>query len=499
MQEKIKVILTNRLATFQNIDVVQHDYLDPYFTYRAPGYRYTRLYKMGVWDGYIHILKNSQVPSGLFLQRAHEISVTEDVKFLVADQRVAVKFCSMPPRVKSMCRPYQRECVQKMVKHSRVGGLILNATGTGKTFIAGAYFSRATGYGVFVVDELTLLAQSQQNLSEVLQEEVGIVGNQQFDPRRITVATVQTIHRHRQDTAFKKWTRKITTVFLDEIHTAMNRRNIQSVRAINPLTVFGLTATLEISKTDIMVRAVSLAGPPIYDYPIDKGMREGHLSVGVVCAVDWHHQGAGGDYQSDYKDLIVHSRSRNDLIEGLVKEGVKRGKFVILILDRIAHLKIFHQRLKRAKIRHRLVYGACSKDARRKAVASMDKGQLQVIVTNRVFSKGVDIQTCDVIIDGTAGRSKNNALQRFGRGVRLSEGKRGLIHFDIGDLHLYSYGDVITPKNRFHVCTMSRRRAFSASNIGIFTIPNYTTPSEIYQQSELRLQNEVDRRVLKPS
>ena len=92
MAEKIRVILTNRQAIFQNVDVVQHDYMAPYFTYRAPGYRYTRLYKMGVWDGYIQLLKNNRVPSGLFLQRKHEIEVTEDVKFLVTDNRITPNF-----------------------------------------------------------------------------------------------------------------------------------------------------------------------------------------------------------------------------------------------------------------------------------------------------------------------------------------------------------------------------------------------------------------------
>src|SRR5438105_1362935 len=89
-------------------------------------------------------------------------------------------------------RPYQKEAVEAMIKASSNGGLILAATGVGKTFLAAEYMRRLDGMSVFIVDELALLEQSRRALEAALGEKVGVVGRSEFDPRRVTVATVQT-------------------------------------------------------------------------------------------------------------------------------------------------------------------------------------------------------------------------------------------------------------------------------------------------------------------
>jgi len=471
------------------MDPIIHELLLPYFSFKPPGYYFAPLYKMGAWDGNIRLLKNSKVPAGLFLEKRREIGFTEEVKFRVDDQRVSPSFVAMPQRVERRCRPYQRQCVIAMQACARCGGLLLNATGTGKTFTAGAYFSPLTTAGAFVVDELTLLEQARAELSQVLGEPVGIIGNQQFEPERITVCTVQTLHKHRQKAAYIKWARDIETVFLDEIHTALNRRNIETVRAIMPLTVFGLTATLELNKAHIRTRATALAGPVVFDYPIEQGMDEGHLSSGVVCAVDWRYDGLGGDYQHDYEGQIVRSKSRNNLIEQLVVEGVKRKKFVVVLVERIAHLRILHKRMQRAGIKHAMVYGEKTQTQRQQAIDDMNLGELRVIIANRVFAKGVDIRACDVIIDATASRSKNSALQRFGRGVRLYKGKSGLLHFDVGDM---AHG--AASENRFTTCTRSRRRAFRQANIPALRADARLGARVLYDRAEKFLRKHVAQR-----
>jgi superfamily II DNA or RNA helicase len=62
----------------------------------------------------------------------------------------------------------------------------------------------------------------------------------------------------------------------------------------------------------------------------------------------------------------------------------------------------------------------------------------------------------DMLIDTAAMKSKNDARQKFGRGVRLCEGKSGLIYFDIRD-----------DGNRFEAAAKSRARALKDQQISV--------------------------------
>jgi superfamily II DNA or RNA helicase len=348
-----------------------------------------------------------------------------------------------------------------MVAASKLGGgLILSATGSGKTFVAGLYLSHLQGTACFIVDELSLLDQAQRELSEVLKEPVGWVGESRFEPQRVTVATIQTLHKHRKRADFLAWYRKLTVVFIDEIHVALNSRNIDVVKLIRPKVVFGLTATLEIQKWPVFLQAVSLAGPVIYTYPLAQGVAEHVLTPGVVCRVMFPAAGLDLPYMTEYKKLIVQSKDRNTCVERIVRAGLHRNRTVILLVERLAHLGIFHRRFQ--DIPHELIYGARNRQERVDAKRAMDSGELRLIIANKVFGKGVDIRRVDMIVDATAGRSQNNVIQRFGRGVRTVSGKTGLLYFDVSDS---DSGCVV--KNRFAAAARSRARAYEKAGIKV--------------------------------
>jgi len=58
---------------------------------------------------------------------------------------------------------------------------------------------------------------------------------------------------------------------------------------------------------------------------------------------------------------------------------------------------------------------------------------VRVILANSVFKKGIDIKRVDAIVDAAAGRSESDAVQKYGRGIRLHDEKTGLLYFDVND------------------------------------------------------------------
>jgi hypothetical protein len=99
----------------------------------------------------------------------------------------------------------------------------------------------------------------------------------------------------------------------------------------------------------------------------------------------------------------------------------------------------------------------------------------------------VSINAIDVMIDGASQRSKNDARQKYGRGVRLNKGKRGLIYFDVG----YKNPEGVTRDddnwNRFERNARSRRTAFRKAQTKVTAIEWEKNPKGIYKLAEKEL------------
>lgn len=466
---KVRVILKNRWALFYCDPEIQIR-LKKYFRYQPPGFEWTYGYQNG-GDGYKNFLLRGRVPSGLFLEQQTAIGKRFDL--VVENEIVSPSFVKGTIDI----RDYQETGLQAMMSHP-TGGLILSATGTGKTRLAAAYFERLVGRGLFIVDELGLLEQTRLAFSQLLAGEIGVVGRGEFHPERITVATIQTLARHQKETEFKKWFASLTAVIIDELHVALNRRNIDIVSKIKPLSVFGLTGTLEMEKLHARIPAVAIAGPPIFKYSAVKGMADGVLSQGLVVHLEgesprWHPR----DSTEDYRVSIVRNWDRNSCIADLVMEGISRGRRPTVMVEAREHLYILEKIFQGKGVRYRALSGKVKAKDRLHAIELLDRGEISLILATRVFGKGIDAESVDLIIDATGLPSGNNAQQRFGRGTRMSEKTRGktLIHIDISDTN-----------GRFLMNARARKEAFKAAGIPQIVL-TWTGAPDILSAAEKKL------------
>ena len=278
--KKIRALVTNRVAYLS--PKTPRDRLMPFFSFSHPQFQFIKRRYPG-WDGRINFMNaNNELPAGLFWAVRDEVARETGIKFKVRTKTRGV----VSRKGLSSQRTYQNDCVDRMLASIRHGGgLVLNATGTGKTRIAAIFASRVDAELCFIVDQLDLLEQAVKELEDTLGEKIGYVGNSVYKPRRVTVATVQTIHKHIRNKKFRKWFRSLELLIIDEIHVQMAKRNFKTVEKIQPKAVFGLTATLELRKKPVRVRAYAICGPVLYEYPLAKGMEENVLSKGVIVRV----------------------------------------------------------------------------------------------------------------------------------------------------------------------------------------------------------------------
>lgn len=478
----LNIVLTNRSAIFK-CGPERMLRLKKYFRYAVPGASFSMAYRTGAWDGYKNLLLRGRVASGLFLERRRLLE--KKYNLIIDDLRKFPEFQKLP--ASSRTRDYQEEAVLAMIKASNTGGIVLAATGVGKTFIAALYFKYLIGRGVMVVDELTLLAQSKTEIESVIGEDVGVVGNSMFIPRRVSVATVQTLHRHRRDPRFQKWFQSLDVIIIDEIHVAINRRNIDVVSTLKPLAVFGLTATLQLDKPEVRFPVTALTGPVVFRYSIQEGVEAEHLTRGRICFVDFRddlpkktpgyttkEEGwvDGWKRAADYRYRIATNDARNKCIEAITREGLVRGKKIIVLAEQIDHLKLLSELLD--DVPHRVLSGdkELSGDSRLriKAMRDMDAGKVQLLLASRVFGKGVNIRRVDVIIDATGLPGRDSAIQRYGRGVRTAEGKEELLYVDISD-----------KGNRFAASTKLREKALLETGASAYRINWNGNPKDVFQ------------------
>jgi superfamily II DNA or RNA helicase len=500
---KIHVRVTNRVAYLRQ--PYPHDKLLRFWSYSFKGFRFIRqryLYfdreeqkwKLR-WDGRVKLLKRDQVPAGLFWATYRDIEKELKVKFKIERELRKPKLRDEEDwLVSDKAHYYQNETAGRMTMALGFGGgLVLNATASGKTRAVALLCSRIKGKVCFIVDQLDLLEQARQELRETLKEPIGIVGMSKFKPRRITVATIQTLSKHKSSRKYAQWISKIKVLIIDEIHVQMNRSNFGVVEKITPLAVFGLTATLGLKRKDVRLRAFALAGPVLYQYPIEQGQKDAVLARGVCVRIKYPNavparptapDRSKSFYNDVYREKIVENLERNYILAELAKEARKRGYYFIGLVQRIQHLKEIGDRLR--KVPHRLVWGEKDIEFRNKARRKFEEGKVKIIFANTVFKKGVNIKRVDVIADGAGLKSKEDAVQKYGRGVRQHGEKRGLIYFDVAD-----YQPIVRgrrhKKNKLAKAAVSRKNAFKAEKIPVFDIEWEGDIEEVFDFAEKSL------------
>jgi len=465
------------------------------------------------WNGKKSMFERNHIPVGLLKGMKAEILEKENI-------RLKIKNWEYRPHValqegfdeSDESYKYQNFCVESMISciGAYGGGLVLAATGVGKTKIAGQFSSHIDGDILFVVDTIDLMYQSQTEIQEWLEKKgydkkVGVVGNSKFEPERVTVATIQTLQKHRNTAASRKWTKNIDVIIIDEIHSQMGRRNFDVVTSIKPQAVIGLTATLQMKKKPVKYKAMSIAGPVIFEFPITEGVEAGVLTQGVCLQVTVPDNTAERreikKYKikpgslakarklvlveaDDYEHHTVYHEGVDKVLFDLIKEGIARDYKIIALVERVKHVKRLNKLL--SPFDPTLCYGAVGKEDRKAAIKEMDKGKNDLIIANGVFKKGINVKRVDLIIDLAQRANKDDILQKFGRGVRLHRKKDGLLFITI----------TTDPAN--HKAWVSQRSAFKKAKIPIDDIPSHFGAKNILDKAERLLSQTLKKNKPKP-
>ena len=350
-------------------------------------------------------------------------------------------------------RPYQEEALSKW-QHAGMRGIMVLPTAAGKTYIALKAVSLLKTQTLIVVPTLDLIDQWRKRVVDHLSIEAGAVGGGEDNVQMVTVSTYDSAYLQAEVLG----NRFMFTVF-DEVHHLASPSYMQIAEMYIAPYRMGLTATFERSDQrhallpaiigDLVYTAkvAELAGKHLSPYAHEKvyvelTLKEQHVYDEEMSVFNSYLREKGIILKSveDFHKFIMVTGRDKRAREALLA----RNRAVRVALNSEAKLNFLAKKLEDHRnektliftLHNDLVYAISRrflipavthqtpKEERREILDNFRAGDYMAIVTSQVLDEGVDVPDASVgfILSGTG--STREYVQRLGRLLRKTEGKR---------------------------------------------------------------------------
>ena len=311
-------------------------------------------------------------------------------------------------------------------------GLVVMATGLGKTFLAAFDSERMSAARLLFVahrEEILLQAESSFQLVQPGRRVGRYAGERKDADVDLLFASVQTLGQSRHLERFAP--DHFDYVVVDEFHHAAAPTYRRLLGHFQPRFLLGLTATPErADQSDIL----SLCDDNLV---YSRNLFDG-VTLGLLCrfqyfgiydeTVDYQEipwRNGRFDPESLSNKLATLGRARHALAHWQEKAQSRTLAFCVSR----RHADFMAEQFRKASIRAAAVYQGSSLD-RSAALEQLERGDLQVIFSVDLFNEGVDLPAIDTVLMLRPTESKVLFLQQLGRGLRRAPDKDHLVVLD---------------------------------------------------------------------
>ncbi len=421
----------------------------------VPGAQFQAAVRRGFWDGKRHLFakRTNVFPSGL-LSRVEELLRDLGWKVKIKDKRSKVLKTpdlslvtdtmlkgdverGEPKRI--TLRPYQMTAIRKGLKRQR--GIFWLATNSGKTEVAAALIKvLGTHRALFLVHKQALLDQARERIARrlgTIEEHIGIIGAGQFNPKHITVATIQTLSRKmhpKKRKIIQSYFNTIGQLHVDEGHHSKATTWYKLINRIDAQYRFIYSGTPFGGGNGLMVEAVT--GPVIHRVTNAKLIKLGVSATPTIEMIPCDKPELPTDlsWQEVYQKGIVENDDRNYLIAKRTKKFVKMKNPTMILVNHLHHGDLISQQLDALGIPYVFAHGKMPRHMQRDRVAEFENGSVSVLLASPIFDEGVDMPSIRALIVADGGKSVRAVLQKIGRGLRKKKGENALHVVDFADM-----------------------------------------------------------------
>lgn len=323
-------------------------------------------------------------------------------------------------------RPIQQEALRALEDTRDAGhiaGLVVMATGLGKTWVA-AFDTTRPGFRrvLFVAHRDEILRQSLDAFRQVRPSaELGLFTGSDRQPHAdVVFASVQTLtnrlHEFDPD--------DFDYVVVDEFHHAAARTYRRVIDHFDPRFLLGLTATPErLDGADLL----SLCGDNlVFECDLVDGIRRDELApfryVGIADPVDfdpipWRN----GRFDAAALTAAVET---NERAQRAFDEWQERGgRRTLAFCVTTTHADFMADFFRERGVACASVHSGRTSASRTRSVEELAAGDIEVLFAVDIFNEGFDLPSIDTVLMLRPTESPVVFLQQLGRGLRLSEDK----------------------------------------------------------------------------
>ncbi|MDN2453641.1 DEAD/DEAH box helicase [Lactobacillus sp. UCMA15818] len=311
-------------------------------------------------------------------------------------------------------------------------GLVISATGTGKTFLAALDVKQVNpNKMLFVVHREQILQKALDSFKRVLggkDSDYGILsGNRNERQAKYLFATLQTLSK--TDVLKRFAPNQFDYLLIDEAHRSGSETYRRILDYFTPAFCLGMTATPE--RTDDFSIYQLFDYNIAYEIRLQDALEEQMLTpFHYVGLQDYEYDGKLIDDKSPLRLLVAKERV-SYVLKQLEYYGYS-GKRVhgLIFCSNVLESKEIAQLL--AKNGHPAISldGSDSIARRNQVVTQLEHGQIEYIVTVDIFNEGIDIPCLNQVVMLRNTQSSIVFIQQLGRGLRKYIGKEFLTIID---------------------------------------------------------------------
>lgn len=345
-------------------------------------------------------------------------------------------------------RPYQQEVLDQLQSereiHNRWQNLVVMATGTGKTIVAGLDFRRLVDSGkvkslLFVAHRKEILEQSLVTFRTIMRNgnfgELLVDGNRPTEWKHV-FASVQSIKNLDSE---KFSPDAFDMIIVDEFHHAAASTYEKLLNYYQPKVLLGLTATPERTDGQSILHWFEngISAELRLWEAIDRQILSPFQYFGIHDNVDLEAAGITWRRGFGYDTTeLSNVYTGNDARVALVLEQMDHyvddlgGMKAIGFCVSIEHAEYMAKKFNLAGVPSRAVTSAVSSDERRQILSEFRAGSVKAIFAVDIFNEGVDIPDVNTLLMLRPTESATVFIQQLGRGLRKSASKNCLTVLD---------------------------------------------------------------------
>lgn len=374
-------------------------------------------------DGRTHLYSRAtkKFPTG-FIPSVVKYALRDDVKVELIDKRVRPAPFDESADI-AWLRSYQRSAVDRAVERER--GVFWHVTSAGKTEVAAALVKRSpTMRCLFAVHRLDLLEQTAERFLKRGVEEVGLIGDGTWNPKRVTVASFPSLYASLHAKRTQAFLKGVDLVMFDEAHTLPAGSHYRVAMSLpNAYYRYGFSGTPFARGDQKSLYLWGATGPVIH-----RVSAEELITAGVIAQPTIHMipvvqvLNASATWNDLYRRGIVESKTRNTAVLGAIARAAKP---CLVFVKSIDHGRILENALRARGENVEFVWGSKSTAVRKAAIRRLVHGDTNVLIANVIFQEGIDIPELQSLVLAAGGKSTITVLQDVGRGMRRfdSEGR----------------------------------------------------------------------------